>query len=107
MNTNLQAMSNIRKSAEEKLKANRDKAVATGLDETQKAIEDYQKALLRSGFWRSCLNCGLWNDPKTPEQTRSGSADPIYPEGCLKFRMMPPVNIIVHGCRDWQDDIPF
>lgn len=42
--------------------------------------------------WQCCLNCINWN---------------ARDETCAKFGARPPATIIVHGCRDHENDIPF
>jgi hypothetical protein len=66
-------------------------------EQEQRAVEEailkHQKRLLDAKLWRSCLNCINWIEKPNI--------------GCMKFRALPPPNVIVHGCKDWEDDIPF
>lgn len=48
--------------------------------------------LIDMGLFRNCLNCGEWNE-KT--------------EICKKYNLRPPVTIIVTGCENHSDLIPF
>lgn len=51
------------------------------------------------GLFRSCLNCAHWN-------SETSKIHP--PETCGKFsNMRPPARIIVTGCPDHSDNIPF
>ena len=51
------------------------------------------------GLFRSCLNCEHWN--KDDSKTHP-------PETCRKFGdERPPAKIIVTGCPDHSDNIPF
>jgi len=67
----------------------------TKIDEQRKeaeheTIKKFQNTLLNRAIWRSCLNCDNWDGSQ-----------------CGKWRMMPPPHVIVNGCKDWEDDIPF
>jgi hypothetical protein len=53
---------------------------------------------LDQGLFRSCLNCEHWTG-ETPQY------EP--PEHCRKFRARPPARIIVTGCDEHSDNIPF
>lgn len=50
------------------------------------------KKMVRNFLLSSCLNCEHWD--KKPEQ-------------CRKFGMKPPLEVIVYGCAEWEQDIPF
>lgn len=67
------------------------------LDEKQAAIVKHQQTLLNASIWRSCINCINWQQgpPNAPLNR------------CDYHKATPPANIIVHGCRDWECDIPF
>ncbi len=52
--------------------------------------------LVSSGRWRSCLNCEYW----------VGHAGLVAPH-CDMFKAMPPPHIIVTGCNEHIDNIPF
>lgn len=66
-------------------------------DEEHAAIVKHQQLILRVNHWRSCLNCINWM-----EKPMSGKT--FY---CLLYKAIPPPDVIVNGCRDWDDDIPF
>jgi hypothetical protein len=53
---------------------------------------------LDQGLFRSCLNCEHW----TGENPTNAP-----PEQCRKFRARPPARVIVTGCDDHTDLIPF
>lgn len=57
--------------------------------ELQLEMQDFA---VRVGMWKTCLNCIEWDKAS---------------EGCGKFRAVPPPHIIVSGCPDHDDDIPF
>jgi hypothetical protein len=51
------------------------------------------------GMFRSCLNCEHWNSEDSKVKP---------PETCAKFGdARPPARIIVTGCPDHSDNIPF
>lgn len=80
MNTNAQEMANKHK------------------DETQAAIERHQRRLIDANIWRTCLSCINY---------QSGSPTDESAPYCRMYKATQPPQIIVHGCRDWEDDIPF
>jgi hypothetical protein len=49
------------------------------------------------GLFRNCLNCAKWND------TERGDAN----TGCSKYQKLPPPSVIVSGCPEHSDLIPF
>jgi hypothetical protein len=51
---------------------------------------ELQAVVLRVGAWQCCLNCLSWDGNR-----------------CDKFKAVPPPHIIVNGCRDHEDEIPF
>jgi len=90
----------ISKQMEDKLRATSIAATEAGKQIIHSKLKNYQEQLVRSGLWRSCLNCGYWNDPSIQQ-------NPTMPLGCAKFKALPPPHVIVHGCSEWFDDIPF
>lgn len=65
---------------------------------TEQRIE-FQNKIIRSGHWVTCLNCEhfkVHNDV-------GNNKDDI----CGLFKMRPPSHVIVNGCKDHIDDIPF
>jgi hypothetical protein len=92
--TNVDAKTAIRIDREKGLKQNATDAVQLGKQATQAKIEEYQEALLKKVFWRSCLNCTFWVEGQVNT-------------GCGLYRQMPPPKVIVHGCPAWEDQIPF
>jgi hypothetical protein len=56
-----------------------------------------------AGLFRSCLNCSYWEGQKTIPDANG----PAHPEGCGKYFMTPPAKVIVAGCEDHTDLIPF
>ena len=49
-----------------------------------------QKGSLSHATWHSCVNCDFFTSA-----------------GCRKFKAMPPPEVIVVGCEEWEDNIPF
>ncbi|QDH84398.1 hypothetical protein Axy20_001 [Achromobacter phage vB_AxyS_19-32_Axy20] len=45
---------------------------------------------------QNCLNCIEWQKGTATE-----------PEGCRRYRQLPPPHVIVHGCEQHTFDIPF
>lgn len=50
----------------------------------------FQEELLRRGIWSSCVNCEHWSA--------------TY---CTKYNSTPPTDVLVVGCPEWQEVIPF
>lgn len=46
-----------------------------------------------AGLFRNCLTCAHWIEDENPM--------------CGKYKMRPPTKIIVSGCEDHTDNIPF
>jgi len=61
---------------------------------THEAIEDHQSILIKAAIWRTCLNCDNWR------LTKLGNL-------CALYNVLPPPSVIVHGCQEHIDDIPF
>lgn len=59
------------------------------------AIANFQTMLMARGIWHSCMNCFNWHKVKDNSK------------GCMKYNAMPPPEVIVVGCKSWEDDIPF
>lgn len=55
------------------------------------------KEMFEGGLFRTCANCEYWREgpPDNPVQI------------CGKYNMRPPTKIIVIGCDDHSDNIPF
>lgn len=66
------------------------------LDELAHGIVDWAAD---QGLFTSCLNCSHW----TGEAPTNGEP----PEACRLFKARPPARIIVTGCPDHTDNIPF
>ncbi|HEX2243006.1 MAG TPA: hypothetical protein VHK27_07105 [Gammaproteobacteria bacterium] len=64
-------------------------------DKLHSKIVEIQELTVRHAKWRTCLNCVHW-------QGNEG-----IPKQCELFKAMPPPEVIVHGCREWEDSIPF
>lgn len=72
--------------------------------ETQAAIEKNQRLLVSSGNWRTCLNCEHFTEVTV--MSPNERENKTY-KHCGLYRAVPPPEVIVHGCKDWQDEIPF
>lgn len=66
-------------------------------EEKNAAILKHQETLLKAAIWRSCINCINWQEIPMSGRTMR----------CGLYKQTPPPNVIVNGCRDWEDDIPF
>ena len=65
-----------------------------------------QDRLITGQVWQTCLNCIHWHkrteiDMTVNPPTKNEVAD------CGLFKAMPPPHIIVSGCPDHENDIPF
>lgn len=78
------------------------KGVQARKDEEQAAIEKHQKLLVRSNIWRTCLNCSQFVC-----RQRVVNNQTYDDKHCSLFQMVPPPHVILHGCREWEGDIPF
>lgn len=67
---------------------------------TQESRIDYQKRILFFGVWTSCLNCKHW-------QANVPNITPGLPDRCMKFNILPPLDVIVMSCVEWIERIPF
>lgn len=56
---------------------------------------------------RTCLTCTHWRDG--PRRDLENGPLVTYPEGCFKYKMVPPPRVIVTGCDEYEDawEIPF
>lgn len=73
------------------------------LREVAKARIVLQDKLVKTHTWQTCLNCLWWHPGPPPE----GSMIDARPPQCEKFKAVPPPHIIVSGCEDHENDIPF
>lgn len=53
---------------------------------------EFQQRLINSAQWRTCLNCLDWDKKKLE---------------CGRYKMVPPLEVIVVSCPNWEMDIPF
>lgn len=66
-----------------------------------RAMPVAQLRAIRLGTYRTCINCESWG----PNVIKKGDA-PV--EECTKAPgMRPPALVIVLGCDEWVEDIPF
>lgn len=67
------------------------------------SINKYTRLLADIGLFKSCINCSHWI-----EGTQEGSLlKPEQKQLCGKFKMRPPTKIIVNGCDEHSDQIPY
>lgn len=59
----------------------------------QRAI--LQSEFVISGAWQTCVSCDSWHG--------EGDSGKVM---CQRYRVIPPPEVLVVGCRDW-DMIPF
>jgi len=57
----------------------------------------FQERLIRTGQWRTCINCEYWTEIPNSNRTMI----------CGKWGQTPPLEVIVVGCPEWIDRIPF
>lgn len=57
--------------------------------------------VVMSGLWRCCLNCEHWC-----EVSVATSTERVY-NTCGKYDMLPPDEIIIVGCTEHKQAIPF
>ena len=78
------------------------------LDELTKNLVDL---MMKDGWFKSCLNCSCWRPANTlgPNKSHMPTANDARfpPETCGKFNVRPPAKVIVCGCSEHEDDIPF
>lgn len=70
-------------------------------DETIKTLQDFQTAVIRKGLWQTCLNCDHWSNNSVERKAINST------EMCFHWKVRPPANVIVVGCSNWQDIVPF
>ena len=56
------------------------------------AAKVFYARMIRAGVFPSCINCEYFNHIN---------------ETCDKVNQRPPAHIIVSGCPEWQQEIPF
>lgn len=54
--------------------------------------QEMHKKMVKNFLLSSCINCINWDNK---------------PEECVKFKQRPPAEVIVLGCAEWEQDIPF
>jgi hypothetical protein len=65
------------------------------------STEDFQTRALSCAVWHSCINCDHWSNNSVERK------DSPPTELCHKWRQRPPASVIVVGCPEWQDAVPF
>lgn len=59
--------------------------------------EELQKWLVQKAVWACCLNCKFWT-----MHSAIGETDVVEYEICGKYNQVPPYEVVVHGCCDWE-----
>ena len=72
----------------EQLKRESDREVTVA-----KIALEFAEYMRDKGLLRNCINCAHWSGAKT--------------EICGLFKMRPPATVIVTGCNEHTDNIPF
>jgi hypothetical protein len=102
MNTNLEAIKNANEGRNRRRVEMQARANDAMKEAEHGVILQLQQREIKEANWRSCLNCLHWSEPANPPQNRQ-----VAYVGCTKWKALPPPAVIVHGCKDWEDDIPF
>lgn len=68
----------------------------------QEQLIAFQERLIRTGQWATCLNCEFY----MVEAGNVGGVD-LPADVCSKWAVQPPLKVIVVGCPEWIDRIPF
>jgi len=63
----------------------------------QKLSKQLTELMLEEGWFRTCYNCEHWIE---------GPPDNLQ-QICGKYKQRPPTKIIVCGCEDHSDNIPY
>lgn len=67
--------------------------------------------MVQDGWFQSCLNCSHWIPANQlgPNKSHMITANDkkFPPETCSLFKVRPPAKVIVCGCSEHIDDIPF
>lgn len=77
----------------------------------QELAQNLVELMINDGWFKSCLNCSHWIPANTlgPNNSHMPTANDTNfpPETCSKFKVRPPARVIVCGCSEHTDDIPF
>ena len=64
----------------------------------------WQREMVKRGVLTTCLNCeSWWSGAINP----AGPGASQKPAQCLKFNALPPPEVLVYGCPDWEQLMPF
>jgi hypothetical protein len=64
---------------------------------------ELHKGLITSGSLPSCLSC----EHMINSNVLLGTTPWFEPVFCEKFKMKPPIQVVVIGCTSWEEGIPF
>lgn len=64
----------------------------TQAQKDQRQRIDFQKNIVQTQVWATCLNCEFWEKDKGI---------------CDKYQAVPPPEVILLSCDDWFGEIPF
>lgn len=59
---------------------------------SSKKTNRLQRVEVLQGLWKCCQNCEHWDEQQSQ---------------CGKFKMVPPPDIILHGCQEHVDECTF
>jgi hypothetical protein len=63
-----------------------------------------QSSMVQVGNWPCCLNCDYWG----ARAKLDGKHRPEGAVGCGRANLaIPPPDVIVVGCEDWDPELPF
>lgn len=72
---------------------------------------DIQKAAITAQTWRCCLNCINWSKSgrrSVPDETQQcGYRMEDTGPSCMEYKVLPPPEVLVVGCENYEPDIPF
>lgn len=71
--------------------------------EVKEAVIQMRKAIVRAHEWKCCLNCMEWR-----EETHTDATGAVTKrQFCGRYNAVPPPIVIVTGCVEYEQDIPF
>ncbi len=63
-----------------------------------------QEEGIEKGVWNCCLNCELWRNEPLLDKVNGEIYGPYY---CSMYDIIPPLKVIIVGCKNWSLKIPF
>jgi hypothetical protein len=72
-------------------------------ENVKEAAVQLRRDMVTAHVWPCCLNCMHWD-----KVTRFDASGPTQVTmECGRYKTTPPPEVIVVGCRDYEQDIPF